>query len=76
MNALEFDFALVDGAHDPTVANDFELVKRCGLVLFHDFDSRGTVEKDHVFNFIRSLPADEVTKLDIFGLWRARAEVA
>lgn len=71
VNALDFDFALVDGAHDPTVANDFALVRRCGRVLFHDFDSRGTFEKDHVFRFIKSLPSDQVTKMDIFALWEA-----
>lgn len=68
---LDFDFALIDGAHDPTVANDFAMVKHCGRVLFHDFDSRGTAEKDHVYNFICSLPKEQITKLDIFALWQA-----
>lgn len=68
---LEFDFAMVDGAHDPTVANDFELVKRCGTVLFHDADRRGTPQKDFVIDFIESLPKDEVTYHDIFALWQA-----
>lgn len=71
VNGLDFDFALVDGAHDATVANDFALVKRCGRVLFHDFDPRGTAEKDHVYNFVRSLPRDQVEPMDIFALWSA-----
>lgn len=69
VNALDFDFALIDGAHDETVSKDFELVKRCGTVLFHDYDSRGAAHKDHVFNFINSLPKEQLTPMDIFCLW-------
>jgi predicted O-methyltransferase YrrM len=68
---LEFDFALIDGAHDATVARDFELVKRCGTVLFHDADRRGSPQKDYVIDFIESLPQDQVTYHDIFALWQA-----
>ena len=60
IDSLDFDFAFVDGAHDATVADDFELVKRCGRVLFHDYDSRGTPEKDFVYDFVMSLPKEEV----------------
>lgn len=67
---LEFQFALVDGAHDPTVRNDFELVKRCGSVLFHDADRRGSREKDYVIDFIESLPQEHIRYLDIFAHWR------
>jgi predicted O-methyltransferase YrrM len=67
---LDFDFALVDGAHDQTVASDFELVKRCGAVLFHDFDPRGASELDHVWTFVNSLPRHQLTPMDIFCLWR------
>jgi hypothetical protein len=35
---LDFDFAFIDGEHSyDAVALDFELVKRCGRVLFHDY---------------------------------------
>lgn len=71
VDALEFDFALVDGDHGPRVAFDFELVKRCGNVLFHDADRRGVPDKDHVINFIESLPKDQVTYHDIFAHWQA-----
>jgi predicted O-methyltransferase YrrM len=70
VNALDFDFALIDGAHDPTVANDFELVKRCGNVLFHDFDRRGKREQDYVIDFIETLPKHQLTPMDIFAMWR------
>jgi predicted O-methyltransferase YrrM len=69
INSLQFDFAFVDGAHDETVANDFALVRRCGAVLFHDVDQRGTPEQDHVYDFVMSLPKHQVTQLDIFALW-------
>lgn len=70
VNSLAFDFALVDGAHDETVAKDFALVKRCGSVLFHDYDSRGAPDKDHVIDFVNTLPRDQLTPMDIFCFWR------
>lgn len=71
LGEIEFDFAFVDGAHDRTVARDFELVKRCGRVLFHDYDSRGRVDQDQVFNFVNSLPKEQIEVFDIFALWTA-----
>lgn len=71
--AMEFDFALIDGNHeDPAaIAADFEMVKRCGNVLFHDADRRGRPEKDRVIDFIQALPKHQVTYHDIFALWEA-----
>lgn len=66
---LQFDFAFIDGAHDARVRDDFELVRRCGRVLFHDVDPRGKPELDHVYNFVMSLPRHEIERLDIFALW-------
>lgn len=66
---LAFDFAFVDGAHDASVAEDFRLVKRCGRVLFHDYDSRGTPEQDYVYDFINTLPKAQLRVMDIFALW-------
>jgi predicted O-methyltransferase YrrM len=68
---LEFDFAFVDGAHDHTVARDFQLVKRCGRVLFHDYDRRGVPGQDHVYDFINTLPKEQIQVMDIFALWTA-----
>lgn len=69
IDALVFDFAFIDGAHDQTVANDFSLVKKCGTVLFHDVDSRGRPELDYVYDFVMSLPKHQVERLDIFAIW-------
>jgi len=69
INSLEFDFAFVDGAHDQRVRDDFELVRRCGRVLFHDVDRRGKPEKDYVYDFVMSLPRHELQFMDIFALW-------
>ncbi len=73
--SLTFDFALIDGNHhDPAaIAADFDLVKRCGHVLFHDADRSGLPRKDHVIDFIESLPKAEVTYRDIFAEWKAPA---
>lgn len=70
VNGVEFDFAFIDGAHDQTVANDFELVRKCGTVLFHDVDRRGQPEQDYVIDFVESLPKHQVEVLDIFAIWR------
>ncbi len=72
---MDFDFALIDGNHDDTaaIAADFQMVKRCGHVLFHDADRRGKPEKDRVIDFIESLPKAEVTYRDIFAEWKAPA---
>lgn len=71
IDGMQFDFAFVDGAHhDPEIiAADFNLVKRCGRVLFHDYDRRGVVGQDYVCDFVDSLPKHQVEKLDIFALW-------
>lgn len=70
INALKFDFAFVDGAHDETVANDFALVKKCGAVLFHDYYKREG-KPSYVYDFVNSLPKQEVTVLDIFAFWKS-----
>lgn len=68
---LDFDFAFIDGAHDERVRMDFDLVKRCGTVLFHDYDRRGIKDQDQVADFIDTLPRNEFRKIDIFALWTA-----
>jgi predicted O-methyltransferase YrrM len=75
VNSLDFDFAFVDGCHDSSVANDFALVKRCGAVLFHDYDRRGRKELDYVADFIDTLPKHQLKKIDIFALWKAAGHV-
>jgi predicted O-methyltransferase YrrM len=68
---LEFDLAFVDGAHDERIRDDFELVKRCGRVLFHDYDRGGVRGQDHVYDFVNALPKEQIQVMDIFALWTA-----
>ena len=76
VSTLDFDFAFIDGAHDRTVADDFALVKRCGRVLFHDADDNR--QRSHkpgasncVYEFIATLPPEQVEFRDIFAMWSA-----
>lgn len=73
VDRLDFDFAFVDGGHQtPAIKFDFELVKRCGRVLFHDYERRGVPGQDDVCDFVDSLPKEQVQIMDIFALWTAR----
>jgi len=71
VDALEFDFAFVDGAHDHTVRNDFEMVRRCGHVLFHDYEQRGAPQPDDVFHFVNSIPDGKLEISGVFAMWTA-----
>lgn len=66
IRGLEFDFAFVDGAHDATVRDDFEMVKKCGAVLFHDYAEKPG-KPNYVKRFVDSLGPVEVR--DIFAFW-------
>lgn len=67
--SAEFDFAYMDGDHAHDTYTDFELVKRCGRVLFHEFWPL----QAPVHNLVMSLPAEEITvaHFDCFAFWRA-----
>jgi len=67
IDGLEFDFAFVDGDHEGDgPRRDFELVRRCGTVLFHDYAG-----DNGVVRLIDRLPKGEVEIIDMFALWRA-----
>lgn len=67
----EFDIAFIDGGKNDIV-EDFNNCKHCGAVLFHDVDERpGGPQFNYVYDFVMSLPKEQVTRLDIFALWRA-----
>lgn len=70
INSLHFDFAFVDGAHDEGVNLDWDLVKRCGAVLFHDYDTCGIPHRSHVYNLVNSLPKEQVRIYGIFAYWK------
>lgn len=64
--SLGFDLAFIDGDHmAPAPERDFEAVRGCGAVLFHDYDGQ-----NHVTKFVDTLPRDQVTITDIFALWK------
>ena len=68
IKSLEFDFAFIDGNHTaPAPEIDFDLVKKCGTVLFHDYDEDNP---NGVVQFVKTLPRHEVEVTDIFALWR------
>lgn len=67
LDKLEFNFAFIDAFHDyKNVKADFELVKKCGRVLFHDIEP----EFKGVHKF-----ANEIGVKTVFhnvGYWEAR----
>lgn len=77
IDGLSFDIAFLDGAHDAAgVRGDFALTKRCGRVLFHDADDNRlrAIKPDasnHVFEFLATLPQEQLTFDDIFCFWQA-----
>lgn len=72
ISRLDFDFAFVDGDHEGDAPRrDFDLVKRCGTVLFHDYEG-----DNGVVDLVNSLPPTEVEVIDMFALWRAGGGVA
>ena len=64
----DFDFAFIDGDHSfEGVSVDFDLVKRCGAVLFHDY-----LPGNDVARFVDGLkPA--ARQIDMFAFWNAGA---
>lgn len=70
IKGLEFDFCYSDGDHVSDTRADFELVKRCGRVLFHEYWPLQVP----VWNLVNSLPQDEVIRceVDCFAYWERR----
>lgn len=69
VNGLQFDFCYSDGDHTHDTYTDFELVKRCGKVLLHEY----WPIQPPVWNLVNSLPANEVVRAayDCFAYWQA-----
>ena len=69
ISKTDFDFAYIDADHSYNcVKHDFENVKKCGRVLFHDYwDSNSEVEK-----FVKELPQDELTFIEPFVYWERK----
>ena len=66
----DFDFTFIDAMHTyDGVKGDFDMVKKCGKVLFHDY---GQERFQGVTDFIDELPDDEVIKKTPFAYWEKR----
>ena len=68
LESINFDFCYMDGDHTHDTRSDFELVKHCGRVLFHEY----WPIQEPVWNLVNSLPQDEVTRAeyDCFAYWK------
>lgn len=63
---LDFDFAFIDAEHKYDNAKiDFECVKKCGRVLFHDYSDGFPGIK----RFVDELPKNEITVIEPFAYW-------
>ena len=57
----------MDGAHDQTVRDDFDMVKKCEAVLFHDY-AYNPGKPNYVKKFVDTLGPVEVR--DVFAFWK------
>lgn len=68
----EFDLALIDGNHSyDDVKLDFEIVKKCGRVLFHDYSLEPPVHEG-VIKFVDELPKEEMVYDVPFAYWEKK----
>jgi len=68
---LEFDFAFIDGDHTKTgVKSDFDLVRKCGRVLFHDYyDDKA----QGIVPVVNQLAKTDIVKIqEPFAYWEKR----
>lgn len=64
---LKFDLSFLDGDHAEDTEFDFDLVKHCGRVLFHE----AWYWQSPVWELVNSLPQDQVTRGGMcFALWQ------
>lgn len=71
---LKFDLAFIDGDHSSAgVVRDFNMVKHCGKVLFHDYDLSARAKRNDVYEFVNNL-YEGVEINDIFALWKGKRQ--
>jgi hypothetical protein len=72
LRELNYDFAFIDGDHSyEGVKADFEMVKDCGRVLFHDYD-KAEGKSCPVRDFINSIKEGYIETTTDFAYWEAR----
>lgn len=78
IESVQFDCAFIDGDHGEGVLYDWELVKHCGRVIFHDykvgpeFGSKFLESYKHIIKLIESLPKNEVEICAPFAYWEKK----
>ncbi len=75
LDKMDFDFAFVDGSHMEGVVTDFNLVKKCGSVLFHDYNNDNpklAKHYHHVIDLVNSLPKEETITQPPFAYWEKK----
>ncbi len=79
LKGIDFDFAFIDGDHSERgVRVDFECVKKCGRVLFHDYYESGSkydegaAKKQGICKVVGELPIDEVLIARPFAYWEKK----
>lgn len=69
---LNWDFGWVDGNHTTGTMTDFELLKKCGRILFHDYNKERALKSKGmwkaVYDFINSLEGKKYIEQP-FVLW-------
>lgn len=70
IRGLDFDFCYQDGDHIHDTNADFELARKCGRILFHEYWPL----QPPVWNLVESLPQNEVMRaqFDCFAYWTNR----
>ncbi len=69
IDEMAFDFCYQDGDHLNDTHSDFELSKRCGRVLLHEYWPL----QPSVWNLVNELPQDEIRRaqFDCIAYWQA-----
>ena len=65
-DSIDFDYAYIDGNHVNDTLIDFDMVKRCGNVMFHEYWPK----QPAVYDLVNSLPKEEVTIVNNFAYWK------
>jgi SAM-dependent methyltransferase len=70
IHGLDFQFCYQDGDHLNDTHGDFDLVKRCGRVLLHEYWPL----QPAVWNLVNELPQEEITRaqFDCLAYWHGR----